>query len=148
MNPRRKTPPPALSRSEFVVNTISEWFVEAANHCCGSFPYGHDEMALSGLTPAPSVKVAPPRVAESALHLECRLAHTYEVKNAAGAVSTTIVIGEVVMMHVARGVAGASPSGKLVVDVGAYRPVSRLGGNTYGRTAGLFDLPRPDRAAG
>ena len=27
----------------------------------------------------------------------------------------------------------------------AYQPMSRLGGNTYARTAGLFDLPRPDR---
>lgn len=26
-----------------------------------------------------------------------------------------------------------------------YQPISRLGGNTYGRTSGLFDLPRPDR---
>jgi hypothetical protein len=26
-----------------------------------------------------------------------------------------------------------------------YKPISRLGGNTYGRTSGLFDLPRPDR---
>ena len=42
--------------------------------------------------------------------------------------------------------AGHSPSGKLVVDMEkGYKPISRLGGNTYGRTSGLFDLPRPDR---
>ena len=40
---------------------------------------------------------------------------------------------------------GKSPSGKLVVDIEKYRPISRLGGNTYARVAGLFDLPRPDR---
>ena len=38
-----------------------------------------------------------------------------------------------------------SPSGKLVVDIAKFQPISRLGGNTYARTAGLFDLPRPDR---
>lgn len=43
-------------RSEFVVNIMSEWFVEAANHCCGNFDYGEDEMELSGLTPLPSIK--------------------------------------------------------------------------------------------
>lgn len=48
---------PLLARSQFVVNIMSEWFVEAANHCCGNFDYGEDEMALSGLTPLPSVKV-------------------------------------------------------------------------------------------
>ena len=56
-----------------------------------------------------------------------------------------MVIAEVVMWHVAAGVAGKSPSGKLVVDVEKLKPMSRLGGNTYARTAGLFDLPRPDR---
>ena len=40
---------------------------------------------------------------------------------------------------------GRSPSGKLVVSMQHYQPISRLGGNTYGRTSGCFDLPRPDR---
>lgn len=43
--------------------------------------------------------------------------------------------------------AGKSPSGKLVVDIERYQPISRLGGNTYARVGGLFDLPRPDRGA-
>ena len=135
-----------LETKEFVVNIISEWFVEAANHCCGSFPYGTDEMQLSGLTPVESVKVRPPRVAESAVQLECRLLEKYDAKNAeSGKVTATVILGEVVMWHVAKGVAGKSPTGKLVVDVEKLAPISRLGGNTYGRTSGLFDLPRPDR---
>jgi len=139
-----------LSTKEFVVNIISEWFVEAANHCCGAFDYGINEMELSGLTPVPAIKVAPPRVQESACQMECVLAHSYEVRNSAtgtGEVTTTIVIGQVLMVHVADGVAGKSPSGKLVVDIGKYKPVCRLGGNTYGWVGGLFDLPRPDRNA-
>lgn len=42
---------------EFVVNIISEWFIEAANHTCGMFDYGVNEMQLTGLTPVPSTKV-------------------------------------------------------------------------------------------
>lgn len=42
--------------------------------------------------------------------------------------------------------AGKSPSGKLVVDLAKYAPISRLGGNTYGRVRGAFELPRPDRS--
>lgn len=102
-------------------------------------------MTLSGLTPVPSLKIKPPRVAESAVQLECVLRHTYEAKGPGGKGGSTVVIAEVVMWHVAQGVAGASPSGKLVVDVAKLKPISRLGGNTYGRTSGLFDLPRPDR---
>ena len=57
--------------------------------------------------PPPTPQVRPPRVAESAVHLECVLRHTYDVKDAAGAVTCTIVIGEAVLIHVAEGVAGA-----------------------------------------
>ncbi|KAL4444869.1 hypothetical protein ABPG77_003919 [Micractinium sp. CCAP 211/92] len=138
-----------LETGEFVVNIMSEWFIEAANHTCGNFDYGDNEMEISGLTPLPSVKVKPPRVAESALHMECVLRHSYELKDPrSGKATGTIVIGEVLLMHVHEGVAGRSPSGKLVVDIEKYQPMSRLGGNTYARTSGLFDLPRPDRALG
>jgi flavin reductase (DIM6/NTAB) family NADH-FMN oxidoreductase RutF len=61
-----------------VVNIISDWFVEAANHTCGDFPRGTDEMQQAGLTPLPSTLVAPPRVAESALQMECKILHSYE----------------------------------------------------------------------
>jgi len=139
-----------LDTGEFVVNIISEWFAEAANHCCGNFEYGENEMQLSGLTPLPSTKVQPPRVAESAVHLECKLVHTYEVKNSNRTdttTTTTIVIGKVVMIHIAEDVSARSPSGKIIVDSEKLLPISRLGGNTYGRTREMFDLPRPDRTA-
>jgi len=32
---------------------------------------------------------------ESAVHFECKLVHTYEMHNAAGEVSATLVLGEV-----------------------------------------------------
>lgn len=57
--------------------------------------------------PPPLPQVKPPRVKESAVHMECQLRHTYEVEDKQGAVTGTIVIGEVVMMHVHEGVAGA-----------------------------------------
>lgn len=42
---------------EFTINLISEWFVEAANHTCGNYDRGINEIELSGLTPVPSLKV-------------------------------------------------------------------------------------------
>lgn len=135
-----------LETGDFVVNIISEWYVEAANHCCGNFPYGSNEMELSGLHPVPSFKVKPPRVGEAGVQLECILRQKYEASRGNdGKPTTTVIIGEVVMFHIADGVAGKSPSGKLIVDINKFAPISRLGGNTYGRTSGLFDLPRPDR---
>lgn len=54
-----------------------------------------------------------------------------------------MVLGKVVLLHVADSVATRSPRGKLMVDPLKLRAVVRLGGNTYGRVTELFDLPRP-----
>ncbi|KAG2497832.1 hypothetical protein HYH03_004102 [Edaphochlamys debaryana] len=129
---------------EFVVNIMSEWFVEAANHCCGDYPRGVDEMRLAGLTPLASTKVKPPRVAESAVHMECKLRTIHHVTGRSGDVSTSIVIGEVLAFHVSQAVAARSPSGRPTVDLVRLAPVARCGGVTYARSAELYDLPRPD----
>lgn len=62
-----------LCYSEFVVSIMSDWFVEAANHTCGSFPPEVDEMNVAGLTPIKSTIVAPPRIKESAVNMECKV---------------------------------------------------------------------------
>lgn len=88
--------------------------------------------------------VKAPRLAEAAVQMECVLRAVHETKDPSTGRSTgAVVLAEVVRFHVAKGVAGRSPTGKLVVDAAALRPVSRLGGVTYGRTSELYDLPRP-----
>eukprot|EP00958_Prasinococcus_capsulatus_P011921 scaffold1187_cov374-Prasinococcus_capsulatus_cf.AAC.11 len=52
---------------EFVVNIMSEWFVEAANHTCGNFDPDVSEWDLCGLTPIPS------RTVGHLFHLALRL---------------------------------------------------------------------------
>mmetsp|Transcript_9411 Transcript_9411/g.22728 ORF Transcript_9411/g.22728 Transcript_9411/m.22728 type:complete len:256 (+) Transcript_9411:1-768(+) len=132
---------------DFVVNIMSEWYVEAANHTCGAFARGVDEFDESGLTRLPSVVVGPPRVGEAAVAFECRLSHRHEMRNAQGKLTSTLILGEVVMVHVATALCemeGAGP-GKPTVKFDGYNPLARLGGNTYARTTSTFDLPRPDR---
>uniref|UniRef100_A0A383W8H8 Flavin reductase like domain-containing protein n=1 Tax=Tetradesmus obliquus TaxID=3088 RepID=A0A383W8H8_TETOB len=129
---------------EFTLNMISDWFVEAANHTCGDFERGVDEFQQSGLTPVPSKLVKPPRVRESAVQMECKLRQVIEFKDRDGKPSNSVVLGEVVLFHIADGVAGRSPSGKLVVDPTKLQPVCRLGGVTYGRVTELYDIPRPN----
>eukprot|EP00611_Tribonema_gayanum_P011659 TRINITY_DN2197_c1_g1_i1.p1 TRINITY_DN2197_c1_g1~~TRINITY_DN2197_c1_g1_i1.p1 ORF type:complete len:129 (-),score=26.36 TRINITY_DN2197_c1_g1_i1:542-928(-) len=126
---------------------MSDWFIESANHCCGDFSSDVDEMALSGLTAARAKIVSPPLVAESAINMECKLVHKYEVKNAAGTDTTTVVIGQVVMFHVLEAVLDTVTHGptKPTVHFDKLRPIARLGGNTYGIVNTVFDLPRPDR---
>lgn len=85
---------------EFVVNMISEWMVEASSHTCGAWPPSVDEFEKSGLTPMPSVIVKPPRVEESACHMECKLHSKQEIYNDKGVHTSTMVLGRVVLFHV------------------------------------------------
>ncbi|CAI5472216.1 unnamed protein product [Closterium sp. Yama58-4] len=135
-----------LDTRELVVALISDWFVEAANHTCGPFPPEVDEMERAGLTAVPSVVVKPPRVAESAVNMECVVRHTYDVTDRDGNVTTTVVLVEVVMFHFSEHVVTRTPNtGKLIVDPVKLRPMCRLGGNTYGFVSHLFDIARPDK---
>ncbi|MGZ6333965.1 MAG: flavin reductase family protein [Bdellovibrionota bacterium] len=122
---------------QFVVNSVNEWLVEPMNHCSGNFPYGVNEMSLVGLTPVPSSRVRPPRVRESAIQLECELYDTMDVGGAEEGAST-IVVGRIVMVHVAELV---YRDGKILIH--ELKPISRLGGLSYGRTSDVFDLRRP-----
>jgi len=134
---------------EFVLNIISEWFVEAANHCSGAYDSDIDEMALAGLTPIPSVLVKPPRVAESAIQLECVLLHSYPIIKA-GKLCGTVLVGEVKLAHVNKGIYRREEGQngvKHVIDIEKLRPISRLGGDSYGRTVSIFDIKRPEKEA-
>ena len=145
-NRMKDTQQNVVETGEFVVNLVSEWMVEAANHTCGFFDRGVDELALAGLTAVPSVAVAPPRVGECAVQLECVLAGTHPVVNAAGVETATILLGRVVALHVLEGVlAPTATPGGAVVDPAALAPVSRLGGDTYARVTQVYDLPRPGK---
>jgi flavin reductase (DIM6/NTAB) family NADH-FMN oxidoreductase RutF len=51
-------------------------------------------------------QVLAPRVKEAAVQLECKLRHAHELRDASGTVTTTVVLGEVVLAHIHEGVAG------------------------------------------
>lgn len=67
----------SLADGTGVLNVISEHFIEAANSTSINAPYGVSEWEISGLHPAPSRLVRPPRVKESVFATEC---HLQEVK--------------------------------------------------------------------
>lgn len=89
------------------------------------------------------------RVGESAVNFECKLVKTHDIVNGAGKVTATVLFGEVVAIHVHEAVLlkDGAGQGKPTIDVNRLRPLGRLGGNTYCRVGGTFDLARPDRTA-
>ena len=121
---------------EFVVNVVSEDIVAAMNETAPEFPAAVDEFERAGLTPADSLKIRPPRVAESPVNLECKL---YKIdhfgKRHAGGGS--LVVGEVVAFHIRQDLL---KDGK--IDSGLLRPVARLAGPEYTTIAGAFAMKR------
>ncbi|KIL66277.1 hypothetical protein M378DRAFT_75336 [Amanita muscaria Koide BX008] len=129
-----------LATKEFTVSIISEPFVEAANSTSVESPAEVDEWVLSGLTMAASVDVKPPFVRESAISMECELHSSQDIgPPGSSQCTTTLILGYIKRVHVRRSV--MHEDGK-TIDARKLRPVSRLGGSTYGRVVEGFDLPR------
>lgn len=121
---------------EFVVNIVSEDFAERMNICSAEFPSDVDEFAVSGLTPAPSDIVRPPRVGESRVNMECRLVQVVHIS--AKPLGGSLVIGEVLRFHVADELVS-----DYRIDPDVLRAIGRMGGPTYTRTTDRFNLERP-----
>ncbi len=136
-NPPKDTLTNIRASGEFVVNIVSEEIAEQMNLCSGEYPADVDEFKLSGLTPAPSDLVRPPRVAESHVNMECKLLQLIEIS--AKPMGGNIVIGEVVRFHVDDSII----DGGYKIDADKLRAVGRMSGYDYTRTRERFALVRP-----
>ena len=122
---------------EFVVNIVTQALAEAMNLTSTELPPEIDEFELAGLTPGPSAVVQPPRVAESPIHYECRVAQIVDIGDQPGAGS--VVIGRVVHLHVDERVLFGGDK----IDLNALQPIGRLAGYEYCRVTDIFQLVRP-----
>jgi flavin reductase (DIM6/NTAB) family NADH-FMN oxidoreductase RutF len=121
---------------EFVVNIVSEEFVERMNATAATVGPEVDEFELSGLTPVASDLIKPARVAESHVHMECRLRQIVQVSDQPGGGS--LVLGEVLRFHVRE-----DHIDNFRIDPDKLRAVGRMAGFTYVRTTDRFELERP-----
>ena len=126
-----------LTTKEFVINIVTEELAEAMNITATEMPPEVNEFEMAGLTPAPSTRVRPPRVAESPVNFECTLNQIIEIGDG-GPGSGWIVIGNVVHIHVADHI--LLPDYK--IDIRALKPIGRLGGFNYTRVNDIFEIKR------
>ena len=117
---------------EFVVNVSTEGMLDQVNATSAPFEHGDDEAVQLGITTEPSATVAPPRVAESPASIECQLERIVEVGSA------YVVFGTVTAITVRDDVL---EDGHPAME--HLRPVSRLGGDEWGRPPEVFHLKRP-----
>jgi flavin reductase (DIM6/NTAB) family NADH-FMN oxidoreductase RutF len=125
------------STGEFVVHAAVAPLAEQVNQSSKELPRGDSEVEYVGLHTIPSVKVNPPRLAESPVAMECKVRQIIPIGN--GPIAGNLVIGEVLMIHVSDAV--FDPNGR--VDPRKLRTVARLGGDYWCHTSDLFEQKRP-----
>ena len=126
----------ARETGEFVVNLATWGLRQAVNASSAEVGRGIDEFELAGLTASPSRLVRPPRVAESPISLECRVADIYELP-CDGEIGR-MVMGRVLGMHIAD---EAIVDGR--VSAAKLQPIARLGYREYSVLGEIFKMTRP-----
>lgn len=122
------------SSGEFVINIVTEYIAEQMHKTGGDYAPEIDEFDLSGLSPAPSLIVKPPRVSESPINLECKLYKTVEIGDGQPG-SGTLIIGEIVIYHVDDRV---MVNGR--IDPMQLKPVGKLAGSEYSTLGQRFTM--------
>lgn len=121
---------------QFVVNLVSEETVQAMNITAIDVDPGVDELAMAKLTPLDSTTVAPPRIAESPVALECERLAVVELGN-----GRAVVMGKVLAMHV-RDDCVLDPA-KCYIDTPKLGLIGRMHGRGwYARTTDRIEIPR------
>ena len=126
-----------LATGEFVVNLVSEANAAAMNVTCIDAPPEIDELALAGLTAAPSHAVRPPRIKESPVSFECKV-----LTSLVTGPRQTAVIGRILRAHVDSAV--VQDAERCHIDTQALHLIGRMhGSGWYARCTDLFQLDRP-----
>jgi flavin reductase (DIM6/NTAB) family NADH-FMN oxidoreductase RutF len=124
---------------EFVCSLATWDLRKAVVQTSAPLARGCNEMAASGLAPAPSVLVKPPRVAEAPCALECKLLQIVSLTDLDGhAVERHVVFGQVIGVHIEdRFIKNG------ILDTAAMRPIARCGYSDYAVVEQVFSIKRP-----
>jgi flavin reductase (DIM6/NTAB) family NADH-FMN oxidoreductase RutF len=122
-------------RGEFVVN-VAPWTLRRKIAATAEeLPPHLSEFDLTGLTPAPSVRVAAPRLLESPLSFECRTLQVLRLARGEPG-GANLVLGEVVWIHADDAVIDT----RLHLDAARLDLIGRMGGSSYVCTRDRFEL--------
>ncbi len=113
--------------SEFVVNSAQAAYAEQIAQAGFEYDYGDDEAEKVGFTRVPSTVVAPARIAQSLVQMECRVLQLVPI-GLGQAGSSTLVIGEILVFHIAESIYNGGR-----IDAAVFDPLARLGGYSYCR---------------
>lgn len=126
---------------EFVANLVTWDLREQMVQTSAPLAHGQSESDFAGLDLVASRLVSPPRVAAAPINMECRLWKVIELPCGTPGERNTMVIGEVIAIHIDDAIIVDG-----MVDLTLVRPVARLGYLQYAAVNSVFDMRRPPGA--
>ena len=129
---------------EVVINVVPHSIVRQMALCSIEYDAGINEFEKAGFTPLPSEKIRPFRVAESPVHMECRVEKILPLGEKGGA--GNLIICNIVLMHIAEAV--LNDKGR--IDPHKIDLVARMGRFYYTRASGdaIFEVVQEVTALG
>jgi len=119
---------------EFTINMVDMTLSQQMLVCGLGFDNEVDELSMAGLTPKPCAKIDASYAAQSPCVFECRVERLIDYPR------RTLVIGEVIHMHVHRECLDAEGR---YVDPERYQPIARLHADNYITSDRQFELSAP-----
>lgn len=143
-NTRKHTLDNVQGQAEVVINIVNYAVAEQMSLSSTEYERGVDEFVKAGLTPLPSERVRPPRVAECPVAFECRVQQVIPLGSEGGA--GHLVVCEILLAHVSEAVLDDQQR----IDPHRLDAIGRMGGSLYCRASGdaLFEIARPVREKG
>ena len=86
------------ANGQFVVNVVPHSLAQPMLQSAQEFEYEESEFSATGLTAERSLKVAPPRVAESPIHFECELMQIVNIGE--GPLAANVVFGKILLIDI------------------------------------------------
>ena len=118
----------AVDTGEFVINLANRPLFEQINASGTNYPPEISEFEASGIKTEPSVKVLPPRVADSPVAMECKTEGTADFGD------SVVVFGKLVHIAIDESVmVDGHP------DIERLQPLSRLGKNQWSTIGDLLE---------
>ena len=133
-----------LEVPEVVINIVNYNMVEQASLASCEYPKGVNEFVKAGFTALSSLKVKPPRVAESPASFECKVNEVIPLGHEGGA--GNLVVCEILLAHFKEEILDSSKN----IDPQKLDAVARMGGDFYCRAHGenIFVVPKPSSKLG
>jgi flavin reductase (DIM6/NTAB) family NADH-FMN oxidoreductase RutF len=129
---------------EVVISIVSYAMVEQASLASCEYPKGVNEFVKAGFTELSSVRIKPPRVAESPASFECKVNQVISLGDEGGA--GNLIICEILLAHFKNEILDEQGH----VDPQRLDAVARMGGDFYCRAHGdnIFAVPKPNTKLG